>query len=77
MAVTEDAGRESLSSGESVSTFYEKEMILVGRRETSVLVFFEERIQQREQDCKMDKVFTRSKVHVEEHMGKLGVSCMQ
>ena len=47
-----------------------------GRR-TSVLVFFEKGIQQRDQDCEIETAFIRSKVHVEEHMGKLGASWAQ
>ena len=43
---------------------------MAGKR-TSVLVFFEERIQQRDQDCEADTAFMRSKVYAEEHMGKL------
>lgn len=41
------------------------------------LVFFEERIQQRDRDCEADEVFTGSKVRVEEHTGRLGVSRAQ
>ena len=46
-------------------------------RRTSVLVFFEERIQQRDQGCEIETEFIRSKVRVEEHTGELGVSCTQ
>ena len=45
-------------------------MILAGK-EMSVLVFFEERIQQRDQDCKAATEFVRSTGHVREHMGQL------
>ena len=37
---------------------------------TLVLVSFEERIQQRDQDCKADTGFIRSTVHVGEHTEK-------
>ena len=39
---------------------------------TSVSVFFEEKIQQRDEDCEADEVFIRSKVHVKHHGGELG-----
>ena len=48
----------------------------VGRR-TLVLVFSEERIQQRDQDCEIETAFIRRKVRVEDHTGELGVSCVQ
>ena len=49
---------------------------MAGRR-TSVLVIFEERIQQRDQDCEIETVFIRSKVCVEEHTSELGENCPQ
>lgn len=47
-----------------------------GRR-TSVLVIFEERVQQRDQDCEIETVCIRSKVCVEEHTSELGENCPQ
>ena len=49
---------------------------MAGRR-TSVLVFFEERIQQRDQDCEIETAFIGSRVCVEEHMAERRVSCTQ
>ena len=39
-----------------------------------VLVFFEERFQQRDRDCEAARAFIRTKVCVEEHPGRLRVS---
>ena len=49
---------------------------MAGRR-TSVLVIFEERVHQRDQDCVIETVFIRSKVCVEEHTSELSVNCPQ
>lgn len=49
---------------------------MAGRR-TSVLVIFEERVHQRDQDCEIETVFIRSKVCVEEHTSELSVNCPQ
>lgn len=41
------------------------------------LGFFKERIQQRDQNCEIEIVFIRSKVHMEKHMFEFRVSCVQ
>ena len=44
--------------------------LILASEKTLVLVLFEERIQQGDQDCKADTRFLRSTVHVGEHTKK-------